>query len=406
MTEPPTEPRATRRLGLWLVGARGAISTCVAYGLAGLDLNLIEPRGLATAQPPLSDLDLVPLDEIVLAGSEVTTRDLSHSAADLARAGVLDRDLVGASSAFAAAFDARVRPGVLDGPDVGVADLDPAAAELGAAPPREQVKQLAAQFTSFREEHDLDRVVVVNLASTEAFRETREEWSSLAAFEQALDAGHPQPASSIYAYAAFRAGVPYVNFTPSRGAGIPALRELALELGLPHCGSDGKTGETLVKTALAPMFTARALRVLSWQGYNMLGNRDGEVLADPVHKESKLRNKDAALREILGDDELHTHVGIDYVPSLGDWKTAMDFVHFEGFLGTRMSLQFTWSGSDSALAAPLVIDLARLAEFSAHRGEKGPMDHVAGYFKAPLSGGPHDFHAQHRALLAYALRNR
>src|SRR5690606_29156995 len=140
----------------------------------------------------------------------------------------------------------------------------------------------------------LSRVVVANVASTEAWRDDRPEWENLARFEEALDAGIAQPASVLYAYAALAAGHPYINFTPSRGSAIGALRELALERGVPHAGNDGKTGETLVKTALAPMFRARALKVLAWQGYNMLGNRDGEVLRDPAHRTGKLRNKDDA----------------------------------------------------------------------------------------------------------------
>jgi myo-inositol-1-phosphate synthase len=151
------------------------------------------------------------------------------------------------------------------------------------------------------------------------------------------------------------------------------------------------------------MFAARALKVLSWQGYNLLGNKDGEALSDPLRAQSKLRNKDAPLHSILDDDSIHTRVGIDYVPSLHDWKTAWDFIHFEGFLGARMTLQFTWCGSDSALAAPLVLDLVRLADLAAERGEGGEMSHTAAYFKAPLSGGTHDFHAQARALHEYAL---
>jgi myo-inositol-1-phosphate synthase len=219
-------------------------------------------------------------------------------------------------------------------------------------------------------------------------------------------AGQELPASMVFDYGPLVAGLPYVSFPPSRVSAIPALCELALERGVPHCGNDGKTGETLVKTALAPMFTARALRVLSWQGYNMLGNRDGEVLADEAHKAAKLRNKDAALRSILDDERAHTHVGIDYVPSLADWKTAWDFVHFEGFLGARMSLSFTWQGSDSALAAPLVIDLVRLADLAARRGERGVLAWTAAFFKDPIGGGTHDFHAQFRELLAWAERAR
>ena len=392
-------------MGLCLVGARGSVATCVAYGLAGLRAGLIEPVGLVTERAPLSGLDLVPLDDLVPLGFDVCRRPLTASAGELVQSGILDQDLVTAVSAEASAFESRVRPGVLDGAEVGLADLEPESARLGALAPREQVEHLRGEFDRWIRDHGLDRLVVVNLASTEALTDSRAAWKSLAAFEAELDAGRAQPASVTYAYAALGAGHPHVNFTPSPGAAPAALRELARERGVPHCGNDGKTGETLLKTVLAPLFVARNLRVLAWQGYNMLGNRDGEVLADPLHRESKLRSKGDVLPSILGHDpdggQVHTHVGIDYVPSLRDWKTAFDFVHFEGFLGARMSLQFTWQGSDSALAAPLVIDLARLADHSAARGEGGEMGHVASFFKAPLTGGSHDFHRQFERLLEY-----
>ncbi len=395
------------RTGLWLVGARGAISTCVVYGIAGIRNDLIPSVGLPTAYPPLSELDLVSLDDLVLGGHDVCTRDLSASAGELVAAGILPADLVSMARDDAARFEAAIRPGILDVAETGFRDLDPRAAALGALPPKEQAAAIQADFAAFQEDHDLDRVVVVFLASTEAATTRQDAWESRAAFEQAIEDGVTQPASLLYAYAAIRSGCPFVNFTPSIGANIPALIALAEAEGVPLAGNDGKTGETLIKTALAPMFRARALQVLAWQGYNMLGNRDGEVLRDPTHKAAKLETKDAALRSILGAHETggkdpHTQVAIDYVPSLGDWKTAWDFIHFEGFLGTKMSMQFTWSGCDSALAAPLVIDLARFADFASRHGEKGILQHLGGYFKAPLESGEHDFHRQIEALYDYA----
>ena len=128
-----------------------------------------------------------------------------------------------------------------------------------------------------------------------------------------------------------------------------------------------------------------------------------------MRREAKKKHKDEALRAILRNADLHTEVGIDFVPSLSDWKTAWDFVHFEGFLGAKMSLQLTWQGSDSALAAPLVLDLVRWADLAAQRGEAGEMEHVGCYFKSPLSARAaidHDFHAQYAALLDYAERVR
>jgi myo-inositol-1-phosphate synthase len=389
---------------MWLVGARGAISTCVAHGLEGLRLGLIEPVGLTTYRDPLQELPLPAVEDFVLGGHDVCRRRVAQTAAELVAERVISPQLRAAAAAAIAAYDARIRPGVLDAADVGGSDLDPEAARLGSQPPLDQIAALRADLRAFRAENELERVVVVLLSSTEAWREPLREWGSWAALDAALRDGRPQPASMVYAIAALQEGLPFVNFTPNLGASSLALRELAEQQRVPHCGSDGKTGETLLKASLAPVFHARALRVLAWQGYNMLGNRDGAVLADPAHRAAKLRNKDEALRGILGDSLGHSHVGIDFVPSLGDWKTAVDFVHFEGFLGARMSLQFTWSGCDSALAAPLVIDLARLAEFAAECGESGAMAHTACYFKSPLAAADrtHDFHAQYRALLDYA----
>ena len=399
-------------LGLWLIGAKGAIATCVTYGLAGLARGWVEPRGVVTAGEAFAGLDLAPFSRFLTGGWDVSAHPLSDTVAGLVRERVLHADLVAAASIEAAGHEARVRPGVLDGPAVGGSDLDPEAARRGSLSPRAKIECLIADLVEFQQEHGLERVVVVDVSSTEAFRENlagHPDLSSLAALDAALDeiseladANH-LPASVLYAYASFMAGAAFVEFTPNCGSASPALRELAERQGLPHCGNDGKTGETLFKTTIAPMFAARQLKVLSWQAYNMLGNGDGAVLQNPANREGKLRNKDKVLDEILG--EHHSHVAIDFVPSLGDWKTAMDFVHFEGFLGARMSMQITWSGCDSALAAPLVIDLVRLCDFAVRQGESGAMPHTAAFFKSPLAGGTHDFHAQHRALLAYAAQH-
>ncbi|MBC8451579.1 MAG: inositol-3-phosphate synthase [Planctomycetes bacterium] len=402
---------------MWLIGAKGAIATCVTYGLTGLARGWVEPRGIVTAAEAFRDLDLAPYGRFVTGGWDVSARPMSDTVAGLVAERVLDADLVAAASIEAAGHEARLRPGILDGPAVGGSNLDPEAARRGSLSPRAKIEALVADLVEFQSEHGLERVVVVDVSSTEAFRDDLDEnpdLASLAALDAALDRsessepqegsdGHHLPASVLYAYASFAAGASFVEFTPNSGSSSPALRELALREGVPHCGNDGKTGETLFKTALAPMFAARQLQVLTWQAYNMLGNGDGAVLQNPAHREGKLRNKDKVLHEFLG--EHHSHVAIDFVPSLGDWKTAMDFVHFEGFLGARMSMQITWSGCDSALAAPLAIDLARLCDCAARAGEAGEMPHTAPFFKSPMSGGTHDFHAQHSALLAYAKKH-
>jgi myo-inositol-1-phosphate synthase len=271
--------------------------------------------------------------------------------------------------------------------------------------PRGAVERIERALTAFRRGAGVERVVVVNLASTEPVLPDCEAHHSLDAFEAALDGGRASAfaPSVLYAYAAFRQGCAFVNFTPSRGPRVAALNELAYARGVPYCGSDGKTGETLVKTALAPMFAQRNLRVLSWLGFNLLGNSDGRALADPRAKASKLATKGGVLPAILGYAP-HAKVAIDYVPSLGDWKTAWDFIHFEGFLGTKMAMQFTWQGADSALAAPLVLDLVRFGDLALRRREAGPLTHLASFFKDPIGVGEHSLPAQLQLLLDYASR--
>jgi myo-inositol-1-phosphate synthase len=240
---------------------------------------------------------------------------------------------------------------------------------------------------------------VIDVSTTEPPLELTPEHRDLDELDRALAAGEsPLPASGIYAYAALRAGCPFVAFTPSPGPRLPAIDQLAQRTQLPWAGSDGKTGETLIKSALAPMFATRALRVRSWASYNLLGGGDGQALADPVTAESKTRSKNKGLGSILGhpvDGPMH----IDYLPDLGDWKTAWDLVSFEGFLGTKMSMQFTWQGCDSALAAPLVLDLARLMARAHRAGAVGAVESLGFFFKDPAGDTPHDLAGQWRALL-------
>jgi myo-inositol-1-phosphate synthase len=244
------------------------------------------------------------------------------------------------------------------------------------------------------------------VASTEPPFPVGDAHNSLKTFLPALERANPAPvpASSLYAWAALDLGFPFVNFTPSLGASFPAAEELARLRGAVYGGKDGKTGETLLKTVLAPMFAHRNLRVLSWVGHNIFGNRDGQVLDDPANKASKIRTKDQVVSQILGYKP-QSHVSIEYIESLDDWKTAWDHIHFRGFLGVKMTMQFTWQGCDSLLAAPLVLDLARLALLSQRRGEVGVLRHLACFFKSPMGVEEHDFFKQWQLLEEY-VRNQ
>jgi myo-inositol-1-phosphate synthase len=235
---------------------------------------------------------------------------------------------------------------------------------------------------------------MVNVSATEPAPPPVPAHSDPAALRAALRGPEPVlPPSSLYAYAAFAAGAAYVDFTPSTGARLPALADLAADACVPFAGHDGKTGETLLKSVIAPMFALRNLRVRSWSGTNLLGGGDGANLAAPGANAAKAASKQRVLRETLGY-EPEGHTRIEYVPDIGDFKAAWDLVTFGGFLGTPMRLEFTWHGCDSALAAPLVLDLARLTAGAHAAGRRGPLTPLAFFFKDPIGDVPHDLATQ------------
>ncbi len=368
------------RIGVWLIGACGNVAVTTVFGACAIRRGLAPCTGMVTAAEPFTCAGLAPLEALVFAGSELRPAQPLAEARALAAEGVVPAALLPELRSDLLSYAKEIRPGLRSG-----AGLD-------------AVRALQEEWRDFRERHGLTRLVVVHLASTEPARPLP-EIADLAGLQALLETD-ALPASVLYAYAAVDSGLPFLNFTPSVGAELPVLQGLARTRGVPLAGKDGKTGETLVKTVLAPMFVARNLRLLSWSGCNLLGNRDGQALRTPAANAAKVGSKDV-LRHIAGD-EVESHVRIDYVRSLGDWKTAWDLVHFEGFLGTRMSLQFTWQGCDSALAAPLILDLVRLLEAAQRRGHSGPIGALASFFKQPVGSEEHDFFAQYAALLGFA----
>ena len=376
----------TERTGLWLVGAGGSVAATVAAGLAALRAGVATRTGLVTAQPALDAADLVDTADLVTGGHDVTSVSLAKRAESLAAAGVIPHDLPALVAHDLDEASTRVRPGYT----------------VGVEGQREAVERLASDLRDFREREGLARVVVVNVSSTEGPVVEHPAHADRASLERAWDAGEsPLPPSSVYAAAAFAAGCAFVDFTPSAGARLPVLEALALEAGMPWGGSDGKTGETLLKSVLAPMFAMRSLDVRSWAGTNLLGGGDGATLASPHARQSKIDSKAAGLEALLGH-EVEGPLHIDHVADLGDWKTAWDHVTFAGFLGTRMTLQFTWQGCDSALAAPLVIDLARLLDLALRRGESGPLAALGFFFKDPAGLEQHALAPQHDLLVRWA----
>ena len=394
-----------RRIGLWFIGACGGVASTTALGLAALKRGLTSTTGVVTALPQFARLDLDEPASFVIGGHDIRQATLLSAVRELhTRSNVFDERVIAACAEDLETWSANIRPGVIYRPNPAITALSDRADVRPAATPREAIDQIQIDLRNFKAAQKLDQLVVVNAASTEPLFGLGEEHQSLDRLSPALERVSPAalPTSSIYAFAAIDAGCPYVNMTPSRGSTLPALEELARKRGVPLAGQDLKTGETLIKSVLAPMFARRNLRVLSWVGHNILGNRDGQVLNDPDNKASKVKSKDALLAELLGYKP-QSLVSIEYVESLDDWKTAWDHIHYEGFLGTKMVLQFTWQGCDSLLAAPLVIDLVRLTALAQRRGEVGLLPHLACFFKNPLGTNEHDFGKQFGLLETYAL---
>lgn len=392
------------KTGLYLVGARGQVASTVAVGAICLSRGLMGSTGLLTATKPFQRLGLISWHDLVLGGVDIRPTPLFTVAEAVRRtAGLMP--LPEAVSESLASVNEEIDSGTAVGCGRAVRDLAEGESLSDTLSLQETVCRIREKISAFRRRHDLSRVVVVNLASTEPPIHLNPAHAGLDALEEALVNNDRDlvRASTLYTYAALQEHCAYINFTPSNAALTPALVDLARKRGLPVMGNDGKTGETLVKSALAPLFSIRNLRVLTWQGYNMLGNMDGRVLSHEENKESKRRSKDRGLSRILGYHP-HAPVGIDYVPSLGDQKTAWDFIHFEGFLGARMSVQVTWQGFDSILAAPLVLDMARLADLALRRGERGLMPHLACFFKDPQGVRVHGLVDQYRMLMDYATR--
>ncbi|MGA4899934.1 inositol-3-phosphate synthase [Streptomyces griseoincarnatus] len=374
---PTTSSPAAPRYGVWLVGARGSVATTAVAGCAAVAAGLHPPTGMVTETPDFAASGLPPLASLVFGGHDTVDCPLPKRAEHLAEGGVLPHGLPAAVHAELLAADREIRPG---GPTLRDSDTGPARTD------DDWIDVFAADIRDFTDRHHLAGTVVVNVASTEP-----------------APAAGALPPSSLYEAAALRAGCGYVNFTPSTGLHHPALAQLAAEAVVPYAGRDGKTGQTLLRSVLGPMFQQRALAVRAWSGTNLLGGGDGAALADPAAAAAKNAGKERVLADTLGaapEGEVH----IDDVPALGDWKTAWDHIAFDGFLGSRMILQTIWQGCDSALAAPLVLDLARLLLRAGQQGITGPLGELGFYFKDPVGDGPASLGEQYTELKRFAAR--
>jgi myo-inositol-1-phosphate synthase len=258
---------------------------------------------------------------------------------------------------------------------------------------REQVEQLRQDMRDFKSKNGLDRLVIVWCASTEIYIKPGPTHATIEAFEKALDANDETIAPSmLYAYAAILEGVPFCNGAPNLSVDVPALVQLAIDRGVPISGKDFKTGQTWMKTVIAPGLKARMLGLQGWYSTNILGNRDGEVLDDPASFKTKEESKLSVLHTILQPEKYpdlykdFSHVvRINYYPPRGDNKEGWDNIDIVGWMNYPMQIKVNFLCRDSILAAPIVLDLALFSDFAGRAGMKGIQEWLSFYYKSPMA---------------------
>lgn len=383
-----------RKLGVAIVGLGGAVATTAVAGVEVIKRGSNRLDGL-----PLADVNvagLVDYRDMVFGGWDLNGADLASAAGG-------HRVLSEAQLAETGEALSAIAPWPAVGSGAFCRGVD-GVNKHEAAGHRAAVEAIAADLRRFREKSGADNIVMINLASTERTPVDEEALHTLDAFERALDRNDPSigPAM-LYAYAAIESGVAYGNFTPSLAADAPALKEFARKRNVPVAGKDGKTGQTMMKTVLAPALRARALHVDGWFSTNILGNRDGEALRDPDSLKSKLDTKGSVLDSILGYHVEDHLVDIRYYRPRGDDKEAWDNIDISGFLGHRMQIKVNFLCKDSVLAAPLALEIARVLDLAHQRGDGGVQEQLSVFFKAPMVANghapEHAFHVQEKMLL-------
>jgi myo-inositol-1-phosphate synthase len=388
------------KLGVVIVGVNGAVASTLIAGVELMAQGLVPRLGMVTERTDakigetLPDLlEFAPLEQLVFAGWDVRFENVYEGALHHR---VLQRDVL--SSVREKLVGITPWPAIC-GPDQTSSDHV-------ARTYREEIEAVRRNIEEFKKEHDLSRVVLVNLASTESFLELSPAHASLDAFEKGLDRDDPTISPAMrYFYAANQLGIPYCNFTPSL-TNIPALAEHAKANRTPYAGMDGKTGQTLVKTALAAMFRVRRLQVDGWYSTNVLGNNDGLVLNAPGPNKTKVMSKTSVLDSIVGYPVENHQVHIHYYKPRGDSKEAWDNIDIAGFAGIPMQIKVNFLCQDSALAAPLVIDLVRLLDVAKRSGDFGLQRQLSLFFKSPHhepgETPTHDLFKQEQLLLQWA----
>lgn len=364
----------SRKLGIAVIGLGGAVGTTMVAGIELLKKGKIGTEGL-----PLADLDagLADYKNIIFGGWDLSGANLAAAAEE--------HDVLTHKQFVAVEEELRkIKPWRAVGNKKFLENIEGENTFTNLSH-RQIIAKIQADLQSFKKE--CDQAIVINLASTEKLTaEGNEIFNSIAGFEKALDENSADIAPAmLYAYAAIAEKVSYGNFTPSVSVDIPALIEFAEKQGVPIAGKDGKTGQTMIKSVLAPAFKTRALKVEGWFSTNILGNRDGLALSNADSLASKVKTKSSLLDDILGYEVEDHIVDIRYYRPRGDNKEAWDNIDLRGFLGQAMQLKVNFLCKDSILAAPLAIEIARCLDLAQQRGESGVLEEVGVFFKYPMT---------------------
>jgi myo-inositol-1-phosphate synthase len=389
---------------LWLIGAYGIVSTTAMVGAKAIERGIVSKTGLVSALLPFKKIDKYVPFKFEFGGHEIRPLKNAYEASlehwNLNRH--FERDLLEAVKDELSQIVAAKGTAINCGSGMeGLGKIE--TLEDEGLTLSEIVERITDDMKKFVD----DETVVINTASTEPLPNLSEEYhGTIDGFERMIDENKKEYASAsmLYAYAALKLRVPYANFTPSPGSSIPALKELAEKNEVPHAGNDGKTGETLVKTTLAPMFAYRNLEIVGWMSYNILGDYDGKVLSHQDNKESKVVSKDKVLEKMLGYSP-YSITEIEYFPSLVDNKTAFDFIHFRGFLDRLMKFYFIWDAIDAIVAAPLILDIGRFLLFAKKKGMKGVIKELGFFFKSPMDTMIINTHQQFEMLKEWFVNN-
>ena len=382
------------KLGVAVVGLNGAVATTAAAGIAAIRAGSNDLAGLPLANR--QDTGLHDYRDIEFAGWDLNGRSMADAAQT--------HEVVPTATLSAVRGElAAIKPWPAIGSTDFCANIDGDNKMGGTGGHRAAVARIKDDLDRFREERGVDDLVVINLASTERLPNANGVLERLDAFEEGLDANAPEISPAmLYAYAAIDHRVPYANFTPSVAADAKALVEFAEARGVPVAGKDGKTGQTMMKTVIAPALRDRALHVDGWFSTNILGNSDGLALDDPKSLASKVDTKKRVLDQILGYPVEDHIVMIHYYRPRGDAKEAWDNIDVSGFLGQKMQIKLNFLCQDSILAAPLVIEIARVLDLAAKRGQGGVQEQMGLFFKLPQTRDgrepEHEFSRQVRAL--------